>query len=157
MTAALRKWRRLAWPDRALLCEAVLLLAIARVAIAALPFRWLVRLLGRGDSAAAPLADMPEALITRVRWAVVAGARRVPWRAVCFQQGVAAHWMLRRRGVPSVLYYGTAPTLTQAGAAKGLAAHVWVRAGALDVIGGEVAGRFAVLARFPLSRPRAAP
>ena len=152
MTAALRKWRGLAWPDRALLCEAVFLLALARVAIAALPFRWLVRLLGRGDSAAAPLADMPEALITRVRWAVIAGAGRVPWRAVCFQQGVAAHWMLRRRGVPSVLYYGTAPD-----AAKGLAAHVWVRAGALDVIGGEVAGRFAVLARFPLSRPRAAP
>jgi hypothetical protein len=81
---------------------------------------------------------------TRVRWAVTAAARRVPWRAKCFEQGLASQIMLRRRGVPSVLYYGAAPDDL-----RGLSAHVWVRDGDLDVIGGEIASRYAVLATFP--------
>ena len=52
--------------------------------------------------------------------------------------------MLRRRGVPSILYYGASPDENQ-----GLAAHVWVRDGNTDVVGCEVASRYAVLATFP--------
>jgi hypothetical protein len=52
--------------------------------------------------------------------------------------------MLRRRGVPSVLYYGASHD-----AKSGLCAHVWVRDGAVDVVGGETASRYAVLATFP--------
>jgi len=52
--------------------------------------------------------------------------------------------MLRRRGVPSVLYYGA----TQDDR-TGLSAHVWVRDGDVDVIGGEIASHYAVLATFP--------
>jgi hypothetical protein len=68
----------------------------------------------------------------------------VPWRALCFQQGLAAQLMLRRRGIPSVLYYGAAQEDR-----TGLCAHVWVRDGEIDVIGGEIAHRFAILATFP--------
>jgi hypothetical protein len=82
--------------------------------------------------------------VHRVRWSIIACALRVPWRARCFQQGLAAHCMLRRSGVASVLYYGAAPD-----AKRGLVAHVWVRDGDTEVIGGEAAGRFAVLATFP--------
>ena len=52
--------------------------------------------------------------------------------------------MLKRRGVPSVLYYGAAQDDL-----NGLHAHVWVRANDLDVTGGEIANRFALLATFP--------
>ena len=52
---------------------------------------------------------------------------------MCFQQGLAAQLMLRRRGIPSVLYYGAAQD------GSGLHAHVWVRDGDIDVIGGEIA------------------
>ena len=80
----------------------------------------------------------------RVRWAVQAWARHVPWRAVCFQQGLALHWMLRRRGVASVLLYGVAKR-----GGEGLAAHVWVDVDGATVIGGEEAPNFVCLARFP--------
>ncbi len=60
------------------------------------------------------------------------------------RRGLAAQWMLRRRGIPSVLYYGTA-----AESGKGLAAHVWVKDGESAVIGGKFAARFTVLAAFP--------
>jgi hypothetical protein len=81
---------------------------------------------------------------SRVRWAVVACARWVPWRTMCFQQGLAVQFMLRRRGIPSVLYYGAA---TDDG--RGLSAHVWVCDGDLNIVGGEIASRYAVLCTFP--------
>src|SRR5262249_30728746 len=79
----------------------------------------------------------------RIRWAVIACANRIPWRAVCFQQGLAVYFMLRLRGISSVLYYDVAP--------KGcrISAHVWVRCNNEDVIGCETAAFYAVLATFP--------
>ena len=85
--------------------------------------------------------------VERVRRAIIIAARQVPWRAVCFQKGLAAQFMLRRRGVPSVLYYGAA-----LGNANDLSAHVWVRDGGVDVIGGKLASRYAQLAAFPPER-----
>jgi hypothetical protein len=63
---------------------------------------------------------------------------------MCFEQGLAAQIMLRRRGVPSRLYYGAAQNDQ-----RGLSAHVWVQDGEVNVIGGEIASRFALLATFP--------
>jgi hypothetical protein len=124
--------------------EAILWLAIARVAIAVLPFRHI------GFLAARPIhrPRLPHQTrankVQRVRWAIITTATRVPWRALCFQQGLAAQFMLRRRGIPSVLYYGAAQDEQ-----SGLYAHVWVSDGDVDVIGGEIAHRFAILATFP--------
>jgi Transglutaminase-like superfamily len=140
-----RFWRR-SWQDRLLLLEAVLWLTIAGLAIAVLPFRHVGLLAARPIKLHRPNLPRQERLnkVWRIRWAVIAGAARVPWRALCFQQGLAAQLMLRRRAIPSVLYYG----LAQHGR-SGLHAHVWVRAGDFDVIGGEIASSFAVLATFP--------
>jgi Transglutaminase-like superfamily len=140
----LRKFWQLPWQDRPLLLEAILWLAIAGVAIAVLPFRHV------GSLAAGPIRRRKFPLqarattVRRIRWAIITTAARVPWRALCFQQGLAAQLMLRRRGIPSVLYYGSAQDER-----RGLHAHVWVRDGDVDVIGGEIAHRFAILAAFP--------
>ena len=104
----LRRWRRTPWLDLAILCEAAVLLAIATIAIAVAPFRFVVRTAAWGGRGTSSSLLERLAISRRVRWAVSACACRVPWRAVCFQRGLAAHWMLRRRGVPSVLYYGAA-------------------------------------------------
>jgi hypothetical protein len=143
--ADLRKFWRLSWQDRLLILEAVLWLAVAAFAIAVLPFRHV------GYLAARPIRRSQRPWRTllidqkRVRWSIVATARRVPWRAMCFQQGLAAQFMLRRRGVSSVLYYGAAPDDL-----RGLSAHVWVRDGDMEVVGGGTASRYAVLTTFPL-------
>ena len=143
----LRRFWRLSWQDRLLLVEAILWLAIAGLAIAVLPFRHV------GLLAARPIRrpELPRQArlnkVRRIRWAIISTAARVPWRALCFQQGLAAQLMLRRRGIPSVLYYGAAQDDR-----SGLSAHVWVRDGDVDVIGGEIAHRFAILATFPPQR-----
>lgn len=125
------------WP---LLAEALATLALASLAIAVLPFRKVAAAASaRGRW---PLQARADA-VARARWAVEAWSRRVPWRTVCFQRGLALHWMLRRRGIGSVLLYGARRD------GEGLAAHVWVDVDGETVIGGEEAAGFACLARFP--------
>ena len=130
--------------DRVLLFEAMVALTFASLVIATLPFRNVMRL-AEIPSANRKLA--PEARIAlryAVQWAVSRGAQRIPWRAMCFPQALAAQWMLRRRGIASVLYYGAAPD-----DARGLIAHVWVCDGEIPVIGGAASAGMALLAKFP--------
>jgi hypothetical protein len=136
---------RLSADDWLLAAEALALLVWASLAIKLLPFR----------KVAAAASKMParrtggpaEGLPKRIRWAVDAWGRRVPWRSVCFQRGLAAHRMLRRRGYGSILHYGVAQ-----GEEKGLSAHVWVSLDGQPVIGGEEAPNFTCLATFPPNR-----
>ena len=140
----MRKFWRLPWSDRLLLVEALACLAVGAAAVAALPFRHIARWASLPARETVPSDAARTAMIERVRWAVTACAHRVPWRAKCFEQGLTAQFMLRRRGIPAVLYYGAAHDDGQR-----LAAHVWVKDRDTDVTGGEIAARFAVLAAFP--------
>lgn len=139
---------RLTAQDWLLAGEALASLIWASLAIAFLPFRKVAE-----TASAAPLpapaspemgANLEAGLPRRIRWAVDAWGRRVPWRALCFQRGLAAHRMLRRRGYASILHYGVAQ-----GDTKGLQAHVWVSVDGRPVIGGEEAPNFTCLATFP--------
>src|SRR5262249_46649951 len=121
-------------------------LAIAGIVIAVLTLRHVGLLAARPIRQSFPRHARLNK-VRRIRWAIITTAERVPWRALCFQQGLAAQIMLRRRGIPSVLYYGAAQDDR-----SGLHAHVWVRYGEMDVIGGEIAHRFAILATFPPQR-----
>jgi len=132
------------WRDRLLLVEATTWLVVASIAITALPFRHVASMAARPACHPLPAPETRAAMVQRVRWAILACARRVFWRTACFHQSLAAHLMLRRRGVPTVLYYGAAPV----GDAE-LRAHVWVKDGAVDVVGGRIAAQFGVLATFP--------
>jgi hypothetical protein len=140
-TAPFHRLRRLSLAEAAALAEALPVLAAASLAIRLLPFRRLAAAAsawGRGSAPPDPAA------VERVRRAVNAWARRVPWKTVCFQKGLALHFMLRRRGIASVLRYGVGKSESHA-----LAAHVWIDVGAETVMGGEEAPKFTCLARFP--------
>jgi hypothetical protein len=78
----------------------------------------------------------------RVHWAVRASSKRVPWRTVCFHEGIAAHQMLCRAGIQSVMHYGVAKS------DGGMEAHVWVTVDDRVVVGGETKDRFTPLAAF---------
>lgn len=136
------RWRRLTWRDRALLGEAVLTVGLARLAIVLLPFRHVARISATRPTRPPP-ADAREK-ITRARWAIRAVAHRMPFRAMCLEQGLSARVMLHRRGVPTTLYYGV-----MKGPEGQLMAHLWVRSDAIDVIGTEELERFTLLATFP--------
>jgi|ERR1700728_876837 len=81
-----------------------------------------------------------------ISWAVEhLGAK--PWmNALCLPRALAAHAMLRRRGIASRLCLGVA---REEGA---LTAHAWVEVGAEKVVGGHQAARFTRLGEFGKAR-----
>ena len=74
---------------------------------------------------------------------IAAAARRLPTRALCYEQALAARMMLKRRGLASRLHFGT-------GKKDGdLTAHVWLTSGDHIVVGAEEAARHIELAASP--------
>jgi hypothetical protein len=142
MAASPARRRPLGATNRRLLAEALPALALASLAVRLAPFRRIAAIASRPGRRRDGAAD--EAFLRKVRWAVEAWAKRVPWRTVCFQKGLAVHFMLRRRGIASTLHYGVARE-----DGSGLKSHVWVTVGGRAVVGGEEAPRFACVATFP--------
>ena len=135
----LQQFSRLSSERRRLLLRALFVLTAVSAAVALLPFRRAIRLgslpLGRGRPAS------PD----EFAWAVEAAARRLPWRTMCIEKGLAVQRMLRAAGVDAALRYG-ARHLPGSGELK---AHVWVMVGGKAVIGGEEAADFAPVATYP--------
>jgi hypothetical protein len=67
-------------------------------------------------------------------------ARRLPWRPTCLRQALATRWLLRRRGIPTVMHLGVA-------SAREMDAHAWVTVHHWSVVGRRW-GRFTPVASF---------
>jgi hypothetical protein len=124
---------------RAYLREAFLTIILARLAVhfvsSARVFRW---------------ADRPPSRINRfatdeirwVSWAVESVGTKSWMNAFCLPRALAAHAMLRRRGIASRLCIGVARD------GHDLAAHAWVEVGENKIISDPEVGRFTRLAEF---------
>jgi transglutaminase superfamily protein len=145
----LRRFAQLDYRKRLLLAEAAFGLLAARLALIFISFPRLARRFGTLVSAADPRllqmsADPNQALIAvDVGWAVTRAARYAPLKAVCLPQAMAAHRMLRRRGVASVMHFGAAK-----GRVKPLATHAWLDAAGVEVTGYPVAEQVTEIASF---------
>jgi hypothetical protein len=139
-----RKLMRKSSAERWLLLEATGCLVAARLALALLPFRRLVRIFDWPVSGPELSGSERERLTRQVRWAVTAAARHLPVEMVCFPRGIAAQVMLRRRRVGTTLYYGVAKLQ-----GEGLKTHVWVQDGATGVVGHGAAEQYTVMMRYP--------
>jgi Transglutaminase-like superfamily len=119
--------------------EAAVMLMLSRLAVRFLPpariFAWANRPPRRTDRFAIDEVGW-------VAWAVDnVGGRR--WmHALCLPRALAAHAMLRRRGIASRVCLGVARTGDK------LAAHAWVEIGEDKVLGGAEANEFARIAEF---------
>ena len=119
--------------------RAALTLTLASLAVAILPFRTAIAF-GSATSKRRAKVD-PEDCV----WAVEAAARRVPWRTVCIQRGLAVQRILRTSGVDAILHYGVRRT-PDSGA---LESHVWISVFGAPIIGTEEAPDFGEVAVFP--------
>lgn len=140
----LRKLFRLSWSDRLLLIEALLWLVLARLAILALPFRWIAPHLGQHMAESAP-TEAPEQAdrLRRIAGAITAASRRTPWQSACLAQAMAGKMMLRRRGLHSTLYLGVVGDED-----RGLSAHAWLRSGDVILTGARGMERYTVVSTF---------
>ena len=132
-----QRWRALESADRRLVVEAFASLLMARAALAFLPmqriFRWLEQPTDESSEALAAFGTAE-----RVRWAILAASRYGPLQFVCFPQALAAHAMLRRRGVRSVMHYGVRRSVD-----RRLRDHTWLEVDHRMLLGGESADLFA--------------
>ena len=126
-------------PPLLLLAEAGVAMLAASLAVRLMPFRSVAERLSRPAGAARQADDETAYWLRR---AVLAWGKRLPWRALCFEQGLATFAMLQRRGLAANLHYGAATIDGE------LQAHVWVTSGAADVIGCEDKEAYGLLARF---------
>jgi hypothetical protein len=143
----LHRVKRTSWSERLILAEAVGALAVTTLAIRLFPFKTVAAAAGSVGQEKESEAQGPD--VEKIRWAIKAAAPYLPWRIACFQEGLALHSMLRRRGVASFLHYGVGQSPE-----RGLTAHVWVTIDSRILIGEEGAGSHACLATFPATTDR---
>lgn len=125
-----------------LLAAAWACLALARAALALLPFRVWRPWLAAAMAAHAPAP--PDGATRSVVWAVRAASAAVPG-STCLTRALAAGWLLRRSG-GAQLIIGVAT----GGAPPTLEAHAWLERGGVVILGGEAdVTRFARLPHFP--------
>ena len=125
--------------DRWLVCEAIVMLGMARFIVITVPFRLMAPWLSRAPHT----SFCDEALLLRVRQAVTTAARNVPWNAVCLPQAMAAKALLARHGCASSFHLGA-----DLNAQGKLTAHAWLVAGGTVVVGAAGIRCVTPLARF---------
>jgi len=124
---------------RVYLGEAVLLLALARLAVRFAPLGRLFAFVGRPPRRVNRFAREE---IDWVAWAVETTAAK-PWmRCASLPRAIAAQIMLRRRGIASRLCLGAA---CEGGT---LTAHAWIELGPRVILGGPDGAGFTRLAEF---------
>jgi hypothetical protein len=139
-----RRFMRLPLADKCLLLEATVLLALARLAVLVLPFRWVARVLGKQEAQTPEDADSAKTVkIRRIGAQVLKASRNVPWTSKCLDQAIAAKVMLSHRGIAATVYFGV-----RNDEQGDLAAHAWLRSGAVYVTGGVSRDRYTVINTF---------
>lgn len=142
----LAKFFRLSAADRRLLLAAAGLSVVTWVGVRLLPLQRLARLL----ACVAPTfgwAAGSRSLEGRVRWALPAVSRVMPFVRNCLLQALVAQALFEKARLPSRLHIGVARDGDEP-----LRAHAWVERDGLVLIGGPGVERYT-----PLEEPRGGP
>ena len=119
--------------------EAAIMLLLARLAVRVLPP---ARLFGWADRPPRKANRFAGDDVNWVAWAIEHCATQKGMDRACLPRALAAHAMLRRRGIASRLCLGVARS------GEDIAAHAWIEGGDRTIVGGDDAGRFTQLAAF---------
>ena len=149
-----RKIRTLAasgWRHQLLVAEASSSMLAARLRLLVTPFPKVAPTLGefvapsdpRVAERAGPTTAEAAATARAIRSAVTSAAPFMPFRSVCLQQAMAAHAMLKRRGISSVMHFGAHPT-----DANAIEAHAWLDAAGVKVTGYPISADMGEIACF---------
>ena len=119
----LAKFWSLTRREKEFLCEASILLSLCNIWVKAIPFRHIEKLLRtRWNHTQSAIDYEQESRL--VHRSVSRAANVLPWKSWCLTQSIAEFIMLRRRGIPAVIFAGVRLSGDTA-----LDAHAWVRIG----------------------------
>ena len=131
-------------PGREKLCvvEAYFYLALARLAVVCLPFKWVARWCGEQGQEMAHW-ESPREVTQPLVWAIETASRYGWWNCKCLTQAICGKAMLRRRNLASTLYLGV-----HRPEEGDLMAHAWLRCGNQILTGEEGLEKFTVVGKF---------
>lgn len=138
------KFIGLSWWEKRLFVEAFCLTGVVRLAVLALPFRWLTPFLGqhmRESPMEEDIVKLAEA--RRIGLMVEKASRHTVWESKCLVQAIVCKIMLRRRGIANTLYLGVGKDEK-----KILVAHAWLRCGGKILTGGQGVEHFTIVGKF---------
>jgi transglutaminase superfamily protein len=120
----LAKFWSLTRSEKEFLCEASLLLSISNICVKAIAFRRIDRFLRtRWNEIIQGCIDR-EQEIGLVQRSISRAANVLPWESLCLSRSIAEFVMLRRRGIPAVMFAGV-----RFSGHSSLDAHAWVDIG----------------------------
>ena len=129
--AALLRLSPVVWLD---LLRATMELALARYRLGAHSPKQLLKL-AQQNSQQTPTTSQADHFAARVAFAIPRVAVRLPWRADCWIQAMAAQRWLRSKGIASQLTIGTRKDLHGA-----FQAHAWLTCNGAIITGGDSSG-----------------
>jgi hypothetical protein len=113
----------LSWREKQACFEASFLLLTTYLAVQTISFRHIYNFLKNFSTDHAHDKLNYDEDVRLVNMALSRVANRLPWKSLCLIRSITAFIMLRRRGIPAVVFTGVKSDRTS------LSAHAWVRVG----------------------------
>jgi len=110
--------------EKEFFCEASILLSVSNASVKAIPFRHIDRFLRARWSYGIQGDIDHERKIRLVNHSISRAANALPWKSLCLSRSIAQFIMLRRRGIPAILFLGV-----KFSGHSSLEAHAWVDTG----------------------------
>ena len=120
----LAKFWSLTRRERKFLCEASILLLLSNACVKAIAFRHIDRFLRTRWNGGIQGGIDHEQEIRLVQRSISRAANVLPWKSLCLSRSIAEFIMLRRRGIPAVMFAGV-----RFSGISSLDAHAWVDTG----------------------------
>jgi hypothetical protein len=130
-----------------LFSEAWLSLGFARLILIFLPFKKVVGFLGKkGKSRKESTTTDTLNLKTQetIKLAISRACHRSFWRTMCFEQALAAKFMLKRRKIKSTIHFGVAKSAVN----NQMTAHAWLESDGFILTGAKGHNNFSVINSF---------
>ena len=131
--------------DRWLFFEALLLIAIARIAIRFFSFKKLMNYLGTPQSEL-PNTELEEderRYLHQIGKAVRRASKNSFWHTMCYEQALTTKLMLKRRNKNATIYIGM-----RKNEEKGMEGHAWIRNGDYIITGNQELNTYTVVGAF---------
>jgi len=137
------KYLRCSRTDKLLLLYIFILLAIVRLLLLLVPFRYITVWLGKYMKESPYIDGTQDIFINRVGWAIQVVSKYTPWESKCLVQAITAKIVLRHKRLQNTMYLGVAKDREEQ-----MIAHAWLRSGNKLVTGGRNSSMFTVVAKF---------
>ena len=122
----LHKFWSLSRREKQFCCEAAILLVLSNLCVWTIAFRHIYKFLTVYDNNCARAAFASADEVRLVNLSLARSANLMPWKSLCLSRSIAAFMMLRRRGIPAVMFVGARSEESS------LLAHAWIRTDSED-------------------------